>query len=102
MCGVFGLRLVFWPSIARSQPGDSGQGGGSGVLPVHFSNDSLEFILLCGGNITFSHVTCFVEAVAEFSMDEPVGAHECLVVPFRAALRALPSKIFLPVFAIRH
>ncbi len=48
-------------------------------------------------------MTCFVETVAEtFSADEPAGAHECLVVPFRAVLRASPSKIFLPVFAILY
>ena len=99
----FGFRLDFGPSIAGSRPGDSGRGGGSGVLPVHFSDESLEFIVLCSGNITFSQVTCFVETVAEtFSADEPVGAHECLVVPFRAVLRASPSKIFLPVFVTLH
>ncbi len=105
-CHIWGVgrirRLCVGPGIAKSRPGESGQGGG-GVLPADFFKIFLEFGALCLGNDACSNVACLVVAVNEaFITNPPMGAHEDGVVPLRVIRRAFSCKILPPVFAFLY
>ena len=95
-------RLCVGPGIAKSRPGESGQGGG-GILPADFFKIFLEFDVLCLGNGACSNVARLVVAVNEaFTVDSPAGAHEDGVVPLGAIRQAFSCKILPPVFAFLY
>ena len=98
-CHTWGVRrirqLCVRPGIAKSRPGESGQGGG-GVLPANLINIFLEFGALRLGNSTCSHVACLDAAADEtFAADPPASTHEGSVVPFEAILKHFLVKLRL-------
>ena len=105
-CHTWGVgrirRLCVGQGIAKSRPGESGQGGG-GVLPADFFEIFLEFGALCLGNGACSNVARLVVAVnEEFTTDPPAGTHEDGVVPLGAIRQAFSCKISPPVFAFLY
>ena len=97
------IRLCVGPGIAKSRPGESGQGGG-GILPAKLFEIFLEFGALCLGNGACSDVACLVVAVNKeaFTTNPPAGAHEDGVVPLGVIRQAFSCKISSLVFAFLY